>query len=339
MASIYLSRSLWAYKFRKLSYWLSACIAYARLYLGIRFQRIHKPVIGILLAEHLGDIVAAEPIIGELRQKHPNAKIVWIVKKNFQTLLENHPQINRVIPEHSLLVSIWLTNHSPFTQFYNLHLSELRFDPFFKSNLSNIKADKLGLNIHTYYHRGNLLKGIYEICDIPYLESKQPRLYLGNNDSLKLPQNYWVIHRKSNGADREWKDENWLKLIQKTLNQYDTTIIEIGVSDGLTINHPKFISFVGKTSLLNMAKMIQRADFFIGIDSGPTHIANAFEIPGLILLGNYKDFKNHMPYSGAYETGCAKIYHYPDGLSTEIPFETVWQMLTQLKPIPSTQLA
>ena len=121
--------------------------------------------------------------------------------------------------------------------------------------------------------------------------------------------------------------------------KFERRDVEIGISDGLAIDHPKFISYVGKTSLASMAKIIQGAKFFIGIDSGPTHIANAFEIPGLILLGDYKDFKNHMPYSGAYETGCAKIYHYPDGLSTEIPFETVWQMLTQLKPIPSTQLA
>ncbi len=339
MASIYFSRSLWAYKFRKLSYWFSACVSYVQLYLRIRMQRFQQPVIGILLAEHLGDIVAAEPIIGELRLKHPRAKVVWIVKASFRSLLENHPQIDEVIEEHSVLNSIWLTQRHPFTHFYNLHLSNLRFDPYFKRGLMNQKADQLGLTMHTYYHRGNLLKGVFDLCDIPYLESKQPHLYLRNEDSLKLPPNYWVIHRKSNGADREWVDGNWQALIEKILDRYDATIIEIGVSDGLAIQHPKFLSFVGKTSLTNMAKIIQGADFFIGIDSGPTHIANAFEIPGLILLGNYKDFKNHMPYSGAYENGRAKIYHYPDGLSTEIPLETVWELLSQLKPIPETQLA
>ncbi|MHA8107266.1 glycosyltransferase family 9 protein [Aquirufa sp. 5-AUSEE-100C1] len=339
MASIYVSRSLWAYKFRKLSYWLSACMAYARLYIRIRMQRFQQPVIGILLAEHLGDIVAAEPIIGELRLKHPKAKIVWIVKASFRSLLENHPQIDVVIDEHSILNSIWLTQHSPFNQFYNLHLSNLRFDSYFHRELINPKADQLDLTMHNYYHRGNLLKGVFDMCEIPYVESKQPHLYLGNDDSLQLPQNYWVIHRKSNGAEREWVDENWHTLIQRILDQYDVTLIEIGISDGLAIDHPKFISYVGKTSLVSMAKIIQGAKFFIGIDSGPTHIANAFEIPGLILLGDYKDFKNHMPYSGAYENGRAKIYHYPNGLSTEIPFETVWELLSQLKPIPTTQLA
>jgi len=89
-------------------------------------------------------------------------------------------------------------------------------------------------------------------------------LYLGKDETtLQLPKNYWVIHRKSNGTDREWVDGNWQSLIQKILDQYDTTIIEIGVSDGLAIQHPKFLSFVGKTSLTNMAKIIQGADFLL----------------------------------------------------------------------------
>ncbi len=339
MASIYLSRSLWAYKFRKLTYLFSACIAYFRLYIGISLQRMQQPVVGILLAEHLGDIVAAEPVISQLKEKHAKAKIVWIVRSSFRSILENHPQIDEVIVEPSLLVSIWLTLHSPFSQFYNLHLSGLRFDPYFKYELINAQAELLNLNLHTYYHRGNLLKGVFELCDIPYRESVQPHLYLAQEELPNLPETYWVIHRKSNGADREWTDENWDKLIRQVLEQYNITIIEIGISDGLQINHPRFISYVGKTSLTRMAKMIEGANFFIGIDSGPTHIANAFEIPALILLGNYKSFKNHMPYSGAYENGRATIYHYPDGLSTEIPFDIAWQLLTQIKPIPEKQLA
>ena len=339
MASIYLSRSLWAYKFRKLNYLLSACIAYARLYIRIRMQRLQQPVIGLLLVEHLGDIVAAEPIIGELRLKNPKAKIVWIVRDAFQSLLQNHPDIDEVIVEQSILCSIMLTNNSPFTQLHNLHLSGLRFDPYFKRELFNEKAEQMGLNLHTYYHRGNLLKGVYDLCEIPYSESKQPHLYLESDELIQLPESYWVIHRKSNGADREWTDPNWEALILKLLEYYDIHVVEIGVSDGLAIQHDRFISCVGKTSLVSMAKIIQGAAFFMGIDSGPTHIANAFEIPGLILLGNYKDFKNHMPYSGAYENGRAKIFHYPNGLSTDIPLETVWQLLTQLKPIPETQLA
>ena len=339
MASIYMSRSLWEYKFRKLSYWFSACFSYAQLYLIVRLARISQPVVGILLAEHLGDIVAAEPIIAALRIKHPKARIVWIVKDLYQGLLVNHPQIDQVVSEHSILASSWLCQYSPFSHFYNLHMNELRVDPYFKLSLFNEQAEKIGLNKHNYYERGNLLKGIFDLCDIPYRESLQPKLYLGKVKSWDLPGKYWVIHRKSNGADREWQDQHWLTLIDQAIVTYDITIIEVGASDGLAIKHPKFISMVGKTSVADMANIISGALFFIGIDSGPAHIANAFEIPGLLLMGTYKNFKNHMPYSGSYEQGRAMIYHNPDGSSADISFETVWQQLSTLKPIPQTQLA
>lgn len=339
MASIYVSRSLWEYKFRKLNYWFSACLSYVQLYLVIRLERIFHPVVGVLLAEHLGDIVAAEPIVDELRNKHPKARIIWIVKDIYRDLLENHPHIDRVITEESLLSSIWLAEKNPFTHFYNLHMNDLRFDPFFKRSLFNPQAEVIGLNKSNYYTRGNLLRGIYDLCSIPYEESKQPYLYLGEVKTTKLPTDYWVIHRKSNGTDREWQDEYWLKLIEQAIETYDVHVIEVGVSEGLSINHSKFISLVGKTNVSEMAKIIAGANFFLGIDSGPAHIANAFEIPGLILLGDYKNFKNHMPYSGAYEKGRATIFHYPNGSSAEIPFEIVWQTLTNMKPMPEKQLA
>ncbi len=339
MASIYVSRSLWEYKFRKLSYLFSACISYIQLYISIRIERISSPVVGILLAEHLGDIVAAEPIIEELRKKHANARIVWIVKDLYRGLLENHPHIDRIISEPSVLTSIWLSKNSPFSHFYNLHMNELRFDPYFKQSLFNSQAEKVGLNKSNYYERGNLLKGIYDLCGIPYHESKQPKLYLGEQKTFDLPKKYWVIHRKSNGADREWRDEDWIELIKRSIETYDITVVEVGVSDGLDLKHPKLISYVGKTSITEMANIIAEADFFLGIDSGPAHIANAFEIPGLILLGTFKNFKNHMPYSGSYEKGRAMIYHNPDGSSAEIPLDIAWQQLSKLKPISAAQLA
>lgn len=339
MASIYASRSLWEYKFRKLSYWFSACVSYAQLYVSIRLARISKPVVGILLAEHLGDIVAAEPIIDALRTKHPNARIVWIVKDLYKGLLENHPHIDQVLIENSILASTWLSKLSPFSYFYNLHMNELRFDPYFNRVLFNAKAEKIGLNKYNYYQRGNLLKGIFDLCDIPYLDSKQPKLYLDNSKKFDVPSKYWVIHRKSNGADREWQDQHWISFINQALETYSISIVEVGASEGLTLTNPKFISMVGKTSVVDMAHIISGAQFFIGIDSGPAHIANAFEIPGLLLLGEYKNFKNHMPYSGSYEQGRAMIYHNPDGSSAEIPLETVWHQLSKLIPISETQLA
>ena len=96
-----------------------------------RLLNPNKTFIGILLAEHLGDIVASEPIIDALHKKFQDAEIYWIVKPVFAPVLIKHPGLSKVILETNLLFSILIARKNTFTEFYNLHLNELRKDPFF----------------------------------------------------------------------------------------------------------------------------------------------------------------------------------------------------------------
>ena len=63
---------------------LRASISYAGICIRILALRILHPkktYIGVLLAQHLGDIVAAEPIIGGLHEKYKEAEIFWIIRR------------------------------------------------------------------------------------------------------------------------------------------------------------------------------------------------------------------------------------------------------------------
>ena len=51
--------------------------------LKMRFPLRKKIYIG--LTEHLGDIIAAEPILRYLRKKYPEAYITWFAKKRIQS--------------------------------------------------------------------------------------------------------------------------------------------------------------------------------------------------------------------------------------------------------------
>jgi ADP-heptose:LPS heptosyltransferase len=46
------------------------------------------------------------------------------------------------------------------------------------------------------------------------------------------------------------------------------------------------INLIGKLSLRQSAALISRAKLFIGLDSFPMHIANAFKVPSIILFGS-----------------------------------------------------
>ncbi len=328
------NRSVWQYKWRKLAHVLAAQIAYVRLFTKIRNQKRQHPndtFVGILLAEHLGDIVAAEPIIDALTHKFPNAKITWIIKPAFRALLENHPKIEWLIDEPSVLFSMYVTKNHPFDVFYNLHMNELRSDAFFPGRfLENPKALELGLTKANYLHHFNLLEVVSQLADLGKL-SGYPHIYL-EKGAKKTPvtKPYWVIHRKSNAQMRDWQDSLWCQLLDQIIAENDVHVIEIGVIEPLSYQSPKFQSLVGKTSLSETLQIIRDAEFFIGVESGPAHIANAFRIPALILCGRFVNFDRYNVYSGAYQQdGIAQIVFNSKGTASELTFEDVYAQLPQ----------
>lgn len=330
------NQSVWQYKWRKLAHVLAAQVAYVRLYFQIRVHKWRRPTdkfIGILLAEHLGDIVAAEPIIEALCGKFPKAKIVWIIKPAFRALLENHPKIELLIDEHSVLFSMYVTKKHPFDLFYNLHLSDLRSDSFFPGQfLKNTKAAEMEITKENYLHHFNLLEVVSQLADLGKL-SGYPHIYLekgAKNTHLQKP--YWIIHRKSNAQMRDWQDSSWCRLIDQIIAENDVHVIEIGVIEPLAYQSPRFKSLVGKTSLHETLQIIREAEYFIGVESGPAHIANAFRIPALILCGRFVNFDQYNVYSGAYQhDGLAQIVFNSKGTASELTFEDVYAQLPQKK--------
>ena len=313
---------------------LRAMISYSGIcvkILALRILHPKKTYIGVLLAQHLGDIVAAEPIIGGLHEKYPDAEIFWIVRKPFADLLINHPQISGLFIEENLFVSIWLTKLSPFTRFYNLHLGDIRFESNLYSVLENPKAAELHITKENYYNNLSLL-GIFSALSDLKVADRAPKLYVGDTQyPLPFGGNYWIMHRKSTDIAREWKDEHWIQLIEYLTQEHGVNIVEIGTDSPLTCSNSQFLSLVGQTSILETAVLIRSAGFFLGIDSGPTHMANAFEIPAFIICGQFVNFKRYMSYSGAYTNkNIANIYFNPSGSAHELSY------LDVLEPLQNT---
>jgi heptosyltransferase-3 len=332
MPSIYLTKSLWSYKFHKLTYLIRAIGAYGFLNLTLFFKRLFNPnktFIGILLTEHLGDIVASEPIINALHKKFKHAEIYWIVKPVFAPILIKHPGLFKVILETNLLFSIFIARKNAFTQFYNLHLNDLRRDPYFGTKLINPYAEEIDLTIHNYYTSSNLLGNFSRLCRLD-LDHTAPSIFVGQADiDLPFEGNYWVLHRKSTDINREWQDKNWIQLLDLLTLEYGINVVEIGTNDPLVYSSKSFLNLVGETNIEETCMLIKSARFFLGIDSGPTHIANAFQIPALILCGHFANFKKYMSYSGAYQEkdGIAHIYFNARGSTRELPFLEVWEEL------------
>ncbi|MGH7197454.1 MAG: glycosyltransferase family 9 protein [Candidatus Omnitrophota bacterium] len=61
----------------------------------------------------------------------------------------------------------------------------------------------------------------------------------------------------------------------------------------------KFIDLIGRTSLRDLCLLMRRFEFFIGPDSGPTHIAAALGVPSVFLYSGTNVFEQWKPLSEA----------------------------------------
>lgn len=302
---------MWSHRYTKYSHILKAHIHGDQLIRTLKqFRRNHreKELIAVVRTEHFGDIVAVEPLSRHIRSLHPDAHIIWFVKPVFKELVEVNPHIDEVIPERCVTERQVVLKSGVFDKVYELQFRNNNHCPVCQAYYDNPVAVSKGINVDNYFEYGNLLEVFASVGDLGLPADQQPKLYLQKRhrekaDSLNLPEGYIVIHCQSNFAPKDWPAENWQKLAQWLIEQYSYTIVEVGLTSNLDIHHPRYLNLTGQLSILETAEVIRRANFFIGLDSGPAHLANAAGTYGVILMGALNRFATYNPYSGSYGSG------------------------------------
>lgn len=297
-----------------------AALAKRRQWAGrtARLRGQGKPVIVVGMVEHLGDIVATEPVARHLRQQHPSAHLVWAVRGAYRELIEHHPCVDEVMTVRCLTEWIHLLSIGPrlFDRVVDLHVPQ-RF-----CELCNIRLRKpvtgAPIDVTNYYDHGCLLEIACKVAGLPVL-AEGPRLVVPPDvvtavDAIELPPRYVVIHATSNQDVRDWDTAKWRELSQRVVQQLGLPVVEVGLRPVLAAaGTAGCVDLCGRLSILQTAEVIRRAAVFVGIDSGPAHLANAVGTYGVILLGHYRSYRRYMPYSGAYGDGSNAHVIYGDG--------------------------
>lgn len=97
------------------------------------------------------------------------------------------------------------------------------------------------------------------------------------------------------GKNREWKFNNWQKLINNFKNLY---FIQVGNSKNNNLNN-LYYNFNTKLSLRETIYIIMKSKIFLGTDSGLMHAAKAVNTKSLILFHSILN-KNVIAYSDNY---------------------------------------
>lgn len=229
------------------------------------FHRPYQPTVIIVRNAALGDCVQTEPVL------------CHFFLKGYRVVFESLPQFQSLFIQHYFKV------HRPDEVDGRLLKNAKRYDLDF-SYESNPKQ----LHLKTYY----------EYCEVPESEMvlRNPRLTLNIpiDPSTKLFKKYCVLHipeRKQKSRNIQG-DVDW-EYIVSFLKSIGYNTIQIG--GGEPVKGALEMMTPGEPFLM---WVIRSADLFLGIDSGPSNIAVAFNIPSVIFFGSvepkyiYADLSN-----------------------------------------------
>lgn len=336
MASWQPQRQIWTHRYHKYTHiagkFISAAWKYAYL-CWLKVQAGDRPLVAIILSEQMGDIIACEPVAREVRRRHPDGYLIWVVRRPFVQLVAGHPALDNYLIEKCPGERVWLLRSGVYDHVYNLHIShrKCRYCP---EDPVNPTADAYGVTFDNYYHRGDLLAVFSQAAGLPAL-TDDPRLYISADAKQRVAQlglsaGPIVIHCQSSHVKRDWPADHWNRLVRWLLDTYPNPVIEVGLKPVVTLAHPRYRSLCGQLTMLETAEVIRHARLFIGIDSGPAHMANATGTEAIILLGQLFDFVDYLPYSGRYKRGegVTILNHYGHPCA-ELPYAWVQQAVQQ----------
>lgn len=290
-----------------------------------------RKLIVISLLDRMGDIVAAEPVSRYIRQREAGAYILWCVREPYRELIDANPHIDRTLP--ALCMTEWghLTRSGLFDEIIDLHIQgricSLCARPLVKTSGST------HVNFDNYYHLGNLLSVFCQTAGIPVIDDA-PRVYIPQRavravDAYRLPDQFIAVHARSFESGRDWPAAKWRELVQRVRAARKLPVVELGIHPTINLPATQLLGLCGKLTIMETAEVIRRASVFVGIDSGPAHLANAVGTPGVILLGKFHLFDRYLPYSGAYAGGPAARLVYTEGHVAEIPVGRVYEALEE----------
>jgi len=112
---------------------------------------------------------------------------------------------------------------------------------------------------------------------------------------------------------KHWLEEYWTELLEKLSLNYN--IIFTGTEKDkelisritLKANTDNYLSLAGKTNLLELIELFNRAKFLIAPDTGPAHIANATQKPSIIMLFGSTGFRRTPPYGEKHKALAAEL--------------------------------
>jgi heptosyltransferase-2 len=283
----------------------------------------------------IGDAVMATPAISVIREHFPDAEITILANPMVSQLFLHHPGIDRIITfdrqgkHHGVAGRLRLAAELRKLSFDLAVILPNSFDSALVPWLAGI-PDRIGkcsdgrtLLLNGRYHASegpdnrheveyylNLIRhfGISGSC-------RQPHLFVTSGESDRAsallaecgiqPDDFilGINPGASYGSAKRWYPERFAGVARRLAAEWSARVVIFGgpgeaaiATDIESRLQGTAVNMAGKTSVRELMALIKRCNFFVTNDSGPMHVAAAFDVPLVAIFGS-TDHTGTSPYN------------------------------------------
>jgi len=253
----------------------------------------------IELPTWLGDCVMATPAIENIMSFYNDVEITLVGSFVSIELMKNHPNISQIVVLDKAYGSLYKAtkNLGKFDVFFSFRSSlRAKFFKFFVSSKSKYQYDKnKHINNHQVKKYNNFVNDSLGIDSVPgVLKVYARNQTLGTHQKRILG----ISPGASYGSAKRWYPEKFAQVATELASQYDILIFggpnEKDIADDIEkilvkYNIANCHNLAGNTTVSELIEHISGLSLFITGDSGPMHVAAAFQVPTVAIFGPTKD--------------------------------------------------
>ena len=251
----------------------------------------------IELPTWLGDCVMTTPAIENISNFDNDVQITLIGSFVSIEAMKNDPKVVKTVvldKKYRALYKI-AKNLGDFDVFFSFRSStRSKFLKFLISAKNKYQFDK-----NKYQHRHQVEKYNDFINDSLNINFPAGKLLLSTiNFQSSTQKTVGINPGASYGSAKRWYPEEFAKVASELSDQYDIVIFGGPDEQDIALDIEKLLikkdvknykNLAGKTTIPELINHISNLDLFITGDSGPMHVAAAFQIPTVAIFGPTKD--------------------------------------------------
>ncbi len=253
----------------------------------------------IELPTWLGDCVMATPAIENIANFYNDVEITFIGSFVAIEAMKNHPKVVKTVVLDKKYSVLYKTtkNLGEFDVFFSFRSSiRSKFLKFSISAKNKYQFDKdKYINCHQVEKYNNFVSDSLNVNPNP----GKLKLYK-QSQSLDVKQKpiLGINPGASYGSAKRWHPEEFAKVAGRLASQYDIVIFGGPAEVDIALDIEKSLieksvdnyqNLAGKTTIPELIDRISSLDLFITGDSGPMHVAAAFQVPTVAIFGPTKD--------------------------------------------------